>query len=296
MGIPEMQLETWSRLGAQQTSKETYAAIRRAVEPLKERRTFEVYLQGSYGNDTNVRGSSDVDVVVECSDIVYTDTTALSPAEREQHDRDRAPSSYDARQFRADVHTQLVKYFGAAAVTSSANCLKVARSGDQRLTADVVACCWYRKYLHYPAKGPTDYIDGIQFHRADNDAVVINYPRQHSSNGTQKHQLTGQWFKRTVRMFKNARDKLIDDGKLSPDVAPSYFLESFIYNALNDRFGPSLQDTFVNVVNWLNSYQSYGTLQCQNEVVLLFGTTAQQWREPSARQLLQKLIELWNNW
>lgn len=39
MGIPEPQLETWSKLSAQQTSKNTYAAVRRAVEPLEKRRS-----------------------------------------------------------------------------------------------------------------------------------------------------------------------------------------------------------------------------------------------------------------
>ena len=39
-----------------------------------------------------------------------------------------------------------------------------------------------------------------------------------------------------------------------------------------------------------------GTLICQNEVVPLFGDTRQQWRESNAKDLLQKLVKLWNTW
>ena len=58
MAISESQLETWSHIGAKTQSAATYQTIREALEhpdaPYSGRR-FEIYLQGSYGNDTRLR-------------------------------------------------------------------------------------------------------------------------------------------------------------------------------------------------------------------------------------------------
>ena len=69
MTIPEHQLEKWSTLGAQTASANTYASIKKALEAHNWPPGMDhiVYLQGSYPNYTNIRGDSDVDVVVETS-------------------------------------------------------------------------------------------------------------------------------------------------------------------------------------------------------------------------------------
>ena len=54
----------------------------------------------------------------------------------------------------------------------------------------------------------------------------VNYPKQHSDNCSTKHQATKSCFKPMVRILKNARVKLANDGKIDNlAVAPSYFLE-----------------------------------------------------------------------
>ena len=74
MGIPEQQLQTWSHLGAQQSSQATYASVNNALQNYDwpvEMGKPEVYLQGSYPNHTNIYGDSDVDVVAETSSVFY---------------------------------------------------------------------------------------------------------------------------------------------------------------------------------------------------------------------------------
>ena len=67
MPIPESQLKTWSHRGAVRTAKQTHESIRKALEAYNwpSEAQYEVYLQGSYKNYTNIRGDSDVDVVVQ---------------------------------------------------------------------------------------------------------------------------------------------------------------------------------------------------------------------------------------
>lgn len=57
MAIPETQLMTWAKIGAQETSKTTYATVKGALESKDagyQGRDYDVFLQGSYGNDTNI--------------------------------------------------------------------------------------------------------------------------------------------------------------------------------------------------------------------------------------------------
>ena len=68
MAIAETQLHTWSHQGAVAQSRDTYATIRRALESDRTAyhgNDFKSFLQGSYGNDTNVYAESDV----RCSDL-----------------------------------------------------------------------------------------------------------------------------------------------------------------------------------------------------------------------------------
>src|SRR5437870_11381300 len=82
MPIPESQLETWTHQGATTTAKSTHETIRRALaadsSPIKDK-DFEIYLQGSYKNDTNIRGDSDVDVVVQLNSTFDPSLSSLDP-------------------------------------------------------------------------------------------------------------------------------------------------------------------------------------------------------------------------
>ena len=84
MAIPESQLDTWSHQGSVQQSCDTYATVKRALEARDTKyadKSFDVFLQGSYGNDTNIYAESDVDVVIRTDSIYYYDTSALNPQE-----------------------------------------------------------------------------------------------------------------------------------------------------------------------------------------------------------------------
>src|SRR5690349_2546334 len=76
MAIPLAQLQTWSSQGSIAQSKATYAAVKSALEDGNTTytdRNFKVFLQGSYGNDTNIYAESDVDVVVRYDGAFFHD-------------------------------------------------------------------------------------------------------------------------------------------------------------------------------------------------------------------------------
>ena len=65
MPIPETTLARWSHHRAGTAFKQAHVPIREALDAYKGLSPFkyEVFLQGSYKNDTNLGGDSDVDVV-----------------------------------------------------------------------------------------------------------------------------------------------------------------------------------------------------------------------------------------
>jgi tRNA nucleotidyltransferase (CCA-adding enzyme) len=71
MAIPLTQLKTWSNLPDPGRSAETYNSIKNALAASTSlyKYTYDVYLQGSYANSTNIRADSDVDVVVELTSV-----------------------------------------------------------------------------------------------------------------------------------------------------------------------------------------------------------------------------------
>jgi hypothetical protein len=67
MAIPENQLVTWSHQGSIQQSTATYATVKNVLDSTQAPyylKSYEGFLQGSYGNDTNIYADSDVDVVL----------------------------------------------------------------------------------------------------------------------------------------------------------------------------------------------------------------------------------------
>ena len=69
MPIPESTLARWSHHQAGTAFKQAHVPIRDALADYKGLSQFkyEIFLQGSYKNDTNLGGDSDVDVVVRLS-------------------------------------------------------------------------------------------------------------------------------------------------------------------------------------------------------------------------------------
>ncbi len=288
MPIPESQLERWSHQGAVTTAKQTHESVRKALEAYDwpSEVQYEVYLQGSYKNHTNIRGDSDVDVVVQLNSTFFNNLT-----EDQRRWFGFKDASYGWQEFRRDVLKALRDYYGWGQVREGRKSLKVQ---TPYLPADVVVCLQYRKYPDRP-RSKDDFVEGMAFGVPSENRWIINYPKLHYVNGVKKNQDTNGWYKPTVRMFKNARTYLVNRGDISAGLAPSYFLECLLYNVPNDKFGSDYQSTFCDVIIWLLK-ADFSQFVCQNEQLGLFGKTPEQWSEDKARRFLQAMVKLWSDW
>lgn len=294
MAIPEAQLETWAKIGAQQTSKETYATVKACLDGGKYRgKSFCNFLQGSYGNDTNIRADSDVDVVMELTGIFYYDLSALPPGQAQAFRNNHPSADYGFNEFRCDVIATLTKRFGND-VEPGSKAVAIKANGDRRKT-DVLACVKHHRVTYYVPGQPEQKTDGICFFKSDGTQVV-NYPRLHAQNLTAKNQASNGWFKPVIRIFKNARQRLIEEGALKPGVAPSYYIEGLLYNVPSQYFGTSYATSLFQCLVYLSQANKSAFVCANQQYPLLDGNPDVTWNTADCNAYVNAMVGLWNRW
>lgn len=295
MAIPEAQLETWSHQGSVTQSCNTYAIVKNVLDDSSSPyylKSFHIRLQGSYGNDTNVYRDSDVDVLIRLDSTFYHDANTLPENQRQIFERKYpGAATYGLPEFKAEVASWLRQKFGRVEVGQKA--LFIPGNGSRR-DCDVLPCARF-KYLYGVTDSDESFADGICFFLRDGTKIV-NFPVQHSDNCTAKHQATKQWFKRTVRMYKNMRNHLVDKNILQDGVAPSYFIEGMLWNVPNEKFGMGFESTFVETFNYLVNADRT-SFKCANGIHLLIAENSHvSWPSANCAMYLSALRDLWNGW
>lgn len=296
MAIPEAQLDTWSHQGSITQSSNTYNAIKTTLEAADtpySGKSYKIFLQGSYGNDTNIYSESDVDIVIRLDDCFQHDLSQLPEEQLEAFKSSHGDAKYTHKNFKEDVLSVLSTKYGGD-VDSGEKAIAIAASGGRR-KSDIIAAIQYRRYHKFISKSDQTYDEGICFYTRSG-IQVANYPKQHSENLTYMHQSTSKWFKPMARILKNMRSRLITEGMLGNGVAPSYYIEGLLYNVPNDKFGNSYEDTFVNAINWILDADRSKFVCANEQYLLLFEDSPVTWRAEECEQFLDAAVELWKQW
>lgn len=297
MGIPESQLETWSHQGSITNSSSTYNAIKNVLEdsgtPYASK-DYEVFLQGSYGNDTNIWSESDVDIVIKLGSCFHSDLSRLTDDEKTAWRQAHSDATYGHIELKRDVLQVLTKAY-TSDVGGGDKAIAIAARGNRR-KADVIVATEFRRYSRFKSTGDQLYTPGICFWNKAGERIA-NYPKQHSTNLTTKHQATGSWLKPMVRVLKNLRGRLVEDGLLKVGVAPSYYLEGLLYNVPTDKFTAGYKDCFLNAINWIQTEATKEDFVCANEQYYLLRDNSHVcWPRANADAFLNAAVKLWNNW
>jgi hypothetical protein len=297
MAIPESQLDTWSHQGSVTQSSSTYNTIKSVLEASTtpySGKNFSVFLQGSYGNDTNIYAESDVDVVIRLDDCFQSDLSKLTEEEKAAYRSAFSDATYTHVDFKRDVLSTLKKQYGSA-VNAGDKAIAIESSGARR-KADVIVAIQYRRYFKFRSTYDSEYVEGICFWNGKGQ-VIANYPKQHSANLTTKHQNTSTWLKPMVRVFKNMRSRMVDDGLIASGSAPSYYIEGLLYNVPNAKLESSYQDCVVNTLNWYRQEASKTDLVCANEQYYLLRDGYHTcWNQSHCDAFVEAAVTLWNEW
>ncbi len=282
MPIPDSILNSWSHHHSGKSSKQAHTLIRDALAkyPRWERDDkYEPFLQGSYKNDTNLRGDSDVDLVVQLMVRLRPRVAALTGPELEENESHI--HVYEKwKSFRSQVLKALRATLGKDSVNPGRKSLKISK-GILQASADVVVTVNCEK--------------GLAFFLPDEHRWVISFPQQHYARGVKKEKSTSNRYKRTIRMFKAARNLLVDKKALKNGTAPSYFIECLLYNVPDGLFHKKLSASYSSIVEYLST-AGLEQFVCQNGVRELFGESKDLWDINRAQQFIQALRRLWEKW
>jgi hypothetical protein len=226
----EQQLAGWtgpSSTTEQEKQERTERMICEAIAahpPFKDC-SLSVYAKASYPNNTNVRTDSDVDIAVQCSDVLYYEEH--SPGAHPPGTQYTGP--WTPAKLRAETVAALTAKFGDQLDMSGTTAIRV-NSSTARVDADVVPCFDFRDYYETFSR------DGSRILRKNGDCFE-NYPKQHLANWRAKNTLTNGRCKSVVRILKRVENAMVV-GDVHRDV-PSFFVECLTYNCpkpLFDRY------------------------------------------------------------
>lgn len=281
MLISEQQLQTWASPPSP-TEMEKIRNTRSVIEDILKRKlpvdeikrahnlssfSYEVYLQGSYANSTNVRFDSDVDIAVQLNAVFYSDKTQLTDGEKLLHTMAYSDSSYRFRNFKDQIFKALTDELGSGQVHWGDKCLNVDEN-TYRKEADVVPCIQYKLYKRFISYNNQHFVEGMKLYDTSNDQEIINFPKVHLKNCESKNIDTDGRFKDMVRIFKNMRNNLVENNILDEDVAPSYFIENLLYNCSSPCFDGNYGDCMLKTLQFLFDAIQTGRITgfiCANE-------------------------------
>lgn len=296
--VTESQLQnTWSNQGAITESKKTHESIRTALGRYDWPSEFDfddvrVYLQGSYRNDTNIYGDSDVDVVVELTSPWRRNLSGLTDRQKQAYHDYYASGSNSLSTFHRHVLEALREHYSSGPfepnrVKQNDKCIKVDTG---YLDADVVVCQTYRNYIESEGTDPEEFyfLPGIIF-QTQRGNWIVNYPEVHYERGTTKHQNTSGRFKPLVRCFKNSRTHLVEKGEIPKDLAPSYFIECLVFNAPDSCFKSRYRDSYESIIDYHQGSNLSG-MHTQDGILRMFGDAETQWSTSKA----ERMLNVWN--
>jgi hypothetical protein len=227
--VSEEQLGRWTGRSSdteQEKQERTERMIREAINAhdVFKGYSFDIYTKGSYANNTNVKSDSDVDIVVECREVVYW--------ENYDDSKPGAPAStpytgpWSPENLRREVAAALEAKFPGS-VTSGTTAFQVTSSAS-RVDADVVPCFTYHQYF---SNGT--HRTGTKLFKVGG-GTIINYPKLQLEAGRAKNNRTNLYYKKTVRILKRLENVLVDAG-LAEEQA-SYLLECLMFNCPDEYF------------------------------------------------------------
>lgn len=292
MNISEDTFTSWSK-GPSETEaakcENAETAVRKAIEASADLQELDisVFAQGSYRARTNVRQNSDVDICVRYNSAFFADYPPGTTGNTFGH----VDSSLSFSDFKNLLQKALEERFGKDGVTRGNKAFDV-HANTYRIDADVVPTFEHRRYTGKKNSDGTDhYLIGVAF-RPDKGDLIKNWPQQTYDNGVSRNNDTGRAYKRTIRILKRLRDRMLDENIDEAKKAPSFLIECLAWNAKLDVFN---NDTYTEIVRQLiidlwdrtKTEQECTEWAEVNELKYLF-RSSQPWTREQVRAFLQR--------
>lgn len=278
--ISRAKLNRWtnSETASQEEARDTNRELRADLEEgqlhgVSEGLEFTTLLQGSYRNTTMVYNSGDVDILVIRTDTFHGDFSRV-PDHADSHAPARNPQQM-FEEHAEGVYRTLQAQYGARNVERDEKAIEVD-SDELPIGADVVPCLQYRRFW---SRHPGNHMKGIVFWTLDGTKIV-NFPRRHRIIGTMYNDYTNGNYKPTIRIFKNLRNALVEDGAIEKENVPSYFIECLLSNVETTTIGKTdIRERVEGILDELeaDAAEGFPDYDVQHGMQPLFGDKTTQW-------------------
>ncbi|KZY66510.1 hypothetical protein A3735_22980, partial [Oleiphilus sp. HI0061] len=173
-------------------------------------------------NNTNVRLDSDVDIAVECNDVLYWDES-----EKGTHNPGTPYEGiWTPEKLRSELLAAMRSKFPGQIDSSGSTAIQI-NSSSARVDADVVPCFSFRYHMKYGSR------DGTKVFKTDGSNIV-NYPAQQLEHGVDKNKRTNYAYKKGVRLLKRLENLMYESGEFRE--LPSFFIECLVFNCPDEIF------------------------------------------------------------
>ena len=233
MKYSEQTLQKWTAPLSQTEEQRANNAIKMIKTAINENENLksmeiEVFTQGSYANNTNVRTESDVDVCVMLKDIFH----GKYPEGKKMEDYGFDAADMTFRQYRDLIKKALQDKFQADYVYDGNKSLKI-NENTYHVQADVVPAFQLRNYFYWGSTDPNKYIEGMWFVAKDGKEVS-NYPKRHIQNGINKNNATNYKYKKLVRIMKHIKNNMVEGKRADKNKITSFLVECLVYQIPNN--------------------------------------------------------------
>lgn len=249
---------------------------------------YEIFIQGSYANNTNVKADSDIDVCVMLKSTFHAKYPDGITAEN--YGFVDATMNYD--DYKGRIVRALNKKFGTD-ISVGNKSVKI-KSNSYRVNADVVAAFQYRNYNILNSTNKYNFIEGTSFFSSNGNSV-INYPKKHIDNGISKNKTTNGMYKKLVKIFKNVKNNMCDDKIIDSGTISSFLIESLIWQLPNEEI--ISHDTWDKTVKGSIYYlwNEFEKKRCDSwtepsKYIYLFNSD-RKWTQEHAKDFL---LKMWN--
>lgn len=248
---------------------------------------YEVFVQGSYANNTNVRTNSDIDVNIMLTSTFFS----KYPEGKSNSDYGFVNGGISYLDYKQLVLAALINKFGTDQVVVGNKSIKID-SNSYRVEADCIPSFQYRNYSYNNSSSPNNFVEGTKYIALDG-SVVVNYPRVHIEHGIKKNNQTGRNYKKLVRLIKRLRNRMSTDNHFNNENITSFLIECLVWNIPNnyiinyDTWDETIKQSllFLNESISNDSYKKWGEV---SEMLYLF-YGARKWSVSDVQNFINSL-------
>ncbi len=138
---------------------------------------------------------------------------------------------------------------------------------NNTVKADIVPCFKHIKFYNWNnIPSNSKLVEGISIIDGKQN-LIVSYPKLHLQSCNDKNKKTQGYFKDLIRMYKNIKSDLVEQGKLDEKAVSSYDIENILFNCPDSCFGQSYQNSLIETFSHVYSLRdTREVINCANGI------------------------------